>query len=158
MGITKQSSDALAKRLAAIAPEIKAKVAPAVLKGAEEVADKARALAEASRLTGETIESIEVTGPGQTTPPYAQGGATAQAHELQALVTVGNNDVRTAHLIEFGTAERQHKDGTPTGKVEAQPFMLPAWRLAKTRVERRINRAIGAGIKAAVNGGGSNDA
>ncbi|RCW84870.1 bacteriophage HK97-gp10 putative tail-component [Paracoccus lutimaris] len=147
MSITKQSSDALAKRLAAIAPEIKAKVAPAVLKSAEEVADKARQLAEASRRTGETIDSIAVTGPGETTPPYAQGGATAQAHELQALVTVGNANVHTAHLVEFGTEERHHKDGTSTGKVTPLPFMLPAWRLAKTRVERRVNRAAREGVK-----------
>ena len=69
---------------------------------------------------------------------------------MQALVTVGNADVRTAHLIEFGTAERQHKDGTPTGKVEPRPFLLPAWRLAKTRVERRIQTAIRRGIKASL--------
>lgn len=160
MSITRKSSEALAKRLAAIAPEIKAKLVPALVKSAEEVADKARALAEASRRTGETIESITVTPPGGTTPAYAQGGQSARAHELQALVTVGSPEVRTAHLIELGTGERHHKDGTPTGKVEAQPFMLPSWRLSKARVERRINRAINAGVKAAVAGGngGSNDA
>lgn len=158
MSITRQTSEAIAKRLAAIAPEIKAKVAPAVLKGAEDVADRARQLAEASRRTGDTLESITVTGPGQTTPPYAQGGQTAQAGELQALVTVGNADVRTAHLIEFGTVERQHKDGHSTGKVEAKPFMLPAWRLARARVERRIQGAIRRGIKDALANGGTDAA
>lgn len=160
MSITRQSSDRLAKRLAAVAPEIKAKLVPALVKSAEEVADKARALAEASRRTDETIESITVTPPGGTTPAYAQGRQSTRAHELQALVTVGSPEVRTGQLVEFGTGERHHADGTPTGKMEAQPFMLPSWRLSKARVERRINRAINAGVKAAVAGGngGSNDA
>ena len=50
--ITKQSSDALAKRLAAIPQEIIARVQPAIVKGAQEVAEDARTLAEASRDTG----------------------------------------------------------------------------------------------------------
>lgn len=160
MSVTRQSSDALAKRLAAIAPEIKARVLSALVKSAEEVADKARALAEASRRTGDTIESIAVTGPGQTTPGYAQGGQSVQAGELQALVTVGNPDVRTAHLVEFGTGERQHADGASTGTMPAKPFLLPAWRLSKARVQRRIQTAISRGVKDAIaaGNGGSNDA
>lgn len=157
MTITKQSSEALAARLAAIAPEIKEKLVPALTKSAQEVAGRAEALAEASRRSGSLVESIAVTKPGETTPPYAQGGASVQAGELQALVTVGNTDARHGALVEFGTGERQHKDGSSTGKMPAQPFLLPAWRLSKTRVDRRINRAITAGIKAAVaagNGGG----
>lgn len=154
MSMTKRSSDQIAKRLAAIAPEIKARVAPALVKGAEEVAGKARQLAEASRDTGDLIESIQVTPPGGTTPPYAEGGATATAHELQALVTVGDKDNRHSHLVEFGTVERHHKDGHPTGTMPARPFMLPAWRLAKARVERRVQTAIRRGIKDALANGG----
>lgn len=144
MSITKQSSEALAKRLAAIAPEIKAKVAPAIVKGAEEVAKTARQLAEASRLSGDNIEEIEVVMPGET---LEAGDQQKTLHELQAVVHAG---APHAHLIEFGTEERQHKDGHPTGQMEAQPFMIPSWRLNRARVERRINRAISAGIKDAL--------
>lgn len=158
MSITKQSSDALAARLAAIAPQIRAKLVPALVKSAEEVAGRAEALAEASRRSGSLIDSIAVTKPGETTPAYAEGGASVQAGELQALVTVGNTDARHGHLVEFGTEPRQHKDGSSTGKMPAQPFLLPAWRLSKTRVERRIARAITAGIKAAAAGNGGGDA
>lgn len=110
MRITRKTSDALAKRLAAIPDEIRVKLRPALLKGAEEVADTARQLAEVSQRSGESIESIEVTGPGETTPAYAQGGETLTTREIQAMVTVGNEDVRSAHLVEFGPQERQHKD------------------------------------------------
>lgn len=152
MSITKQSSDRLAARLAAIAPEIKAKLVPALNKSAEEVARDARQLAEASRRTGETIETITVTPPGGTSPAYAQGGASVTLHELQAAVTVGSPEVRTAHLVEFGSGERQHADGTPTGTMPAKPFMLPSWRLNKPRIERRLQRAIREGIKAGAGG------
>ncbi|MTD98791.1 HK97 gp10 family phage protein [Paracoccus sp. YIM 132242] len=149
MSITRQSSDALAKRLAAIPREIVAQVQPALIKGVQKVAADARTLAEASRRTGETIDSIETTGPNSTTPAYAQGGATRTTHELQAVVTVGNPDVRTAHLVEFGTDERHHQDGASTGTMPATPFLLPAWRLNRARVQRRINSAVNKAIREA---------
>jgi hypothetical protein len=73
------------------------------------------------------------------------------------VVTVGSTDVRTAHLVEFGTKERGHKDGTPTGQVTAQPFILPAWRLVRARVERRLQRSVRAGIRAALAVQGASD-
>lgn len=155
MSATKKSSDALAKQLEAILPEIKARLVPALVKSAEEVAGRAKTLAEASRRTGSLIESIAVTGPGETTPPYAEGGQSATLGELQAVVTAGDTDNRHGHLVEFGTEARAKKSGASTGKMPAKPFMLPAWRLSKARTERRISRAINAGIKDAANNGGS---
>ena len=51
---------------------------------------------------------------------------------------MGNPDLRYGHMVEFGTVD-----------TEAQPFMLPAFRLAKARVMRRITRAIGKAIRKA---------
>lgn len=133
--LTEQSA-ALEKRLAAIPQEILEALRPALIKSGEEVAGNMRALAEASRDTGALIDSITVTGPGETTPAYAEGGGKRTAGPNQVLVTVGNEDVRHGHLIEFGTI-----------KTEAQPFMLPGFRLAKARVERRIKRAITNALK-----------
>ncbi len=131
-----QQSDALAKRLSAVPKEILDAVRPSLIKSGEEVAGNMRALAEGSRDTGALIDSIEVTGPGETTPAYAVGGGKRTAHANQVLVTVGNEDVRHGHLVEFGTV-----------KTEAQPFMLPGFRLAKPRIERRIARAIANALK-----------
>jgi hypothetical protein len=131
-----QQSDELAKRLSAIPQEILDAIRPSLIRSGEEVAGNMRALAEGSRDTGALIESIEVTGPGETTPAYAAGGGKRTAHANQVLVTVGNEDVRHGHLIEFGTV-----------KIEAQPFMLPGFRLAKPRIERRITRAITNALK-----------
>lgn len=103
---------------------------PVVVKSAEEVAQLAVHLAETSRDTGALIDSIEVTQPGGTTPAYSQPGGSPTAHELEAIVTVGNSDVRYPHLVEYGTAE-----------APAQPFFWPAVRLLQARINNRLNRA-----------------
>jgi HK97 gp10 family phage protein len=105
-----EQSKLLSARLNAIPKEVVTAVRPALVKGAEEYAATMRALAP--RDEGDLIESIEVTAPGETTPAYAEGGGRRTAGPNQALVTVGNEDVRHGHLQEFGTV-----------KQEAQPFM-----------------------------------
>lgn len=150
MGITDETSKKLAARLAAIPQEIIARVQPAIMKGAAEVAEDARTLAEASRDTGSLIDSIEVTPPGGTTPAYAADGGARTAGPLQALVTVGDKDNRHSHLVEFPTAPHENAGmfaGSQHPGTDAQPFMLPAWRLNRTRVERRIATAIGKAIR-----------
>lgn len=147
MSVTMKSSDALSKRLAAMLPEIKKRVQPMLIKSAEEVARDARTLAEASVRTGTLRDTIEATGPNQTTPAYGSDGGQRTLGDLQAAVTVGSPEARHGHLVEFGTEERQRKDGSSTGTMPAEPFLLPSWRLNKARVERRLDRAINAGIK-----------
>lgn len=149
MSITRQSSEAIAKRLAAIPAEIIAKVQPAIRKSVEEVAADAAALAEASRSTGSLVESIEATGPNEATPAYASEGGQRTAHDLQGFVTAGNPEARHGHLVEFGTAPRIRRDGSTTGTMPALPFLLPAWRLNRTRVQRRINSAVNKAIREA---------
>lgn len=131
-----QQSAALAMRLSAIPQEILDALRPALVKSGEEVAANMRVLAEASRDTGALIDSITVTGPGETTPAYAAGGGKRTANANQVLVTVGNEEVRHGHLVEFGTI-----------KTEAQPFVLPGFRLAKPRMDRRHARAISNAIQ-----------
>lgn len=126
----------LAARLKAIPSDILAELRPALVKSAEEVAGNMRVLVPVD--DGDLKESIDVTGPNETTPAYAAGGGKRTAGPNQALVTVGNEDARHGHLQEFGTVEH-----------EAQPFMRPAWRIAKPRIERRIKRAITTVIKRA---------
>lgn len=81
--------------------------------------------------TGDLRNSIEVTLPAGKTPAYSQPGGSRTAGELEALVTVGNMDVRYAHLAEYGTAE-----------AAAQPYFWPAWRTVRKRVENRMKRVM----------------
>lgn len=137
--LTQQSRD-LEKRLSALPASILAALRPALMRSGEEVAKNWKALAADDPETGapDYRTSITVTGPGETTPAYAAGGGKRTAGPNQVLVTAGNEDVRYGHMLEFGTS-----------KMEAQPAMLPGWRLAKPRIDRRIKSAITSAIKKA---------
>nr|WP_321457430.1 HK97-gp10 family putative phage morphogenesis protein [uncultured Cohaesibacter sp.] len=108
----------------------------ALAKSGDELADAQRALAPED--SGDLKDSIAVTLPGESTPPYSQPGGARIAGENEVIVTAGNSDVRYAHLVEFGTS-----------KTEAQPFFWPAFRLLRRRQQRRIDRAGKKAIKEA---------
>ncbi|RWD80458.1 HK97-gp10 family putative phage morphogenesis protein [Mesorhizobium sp.] len=126
----------LQRRLEAIPKSVRLATVPALLKSGEELAGTMRQLAEPSRDTGALIDSVEVTPPGQSTPPYSQPGGTRVAGELEVIVTAGNEGVRYAHLVEFGTS-----------KAEAQPFFWPAFRLLQKRIQNRTRRAVSKAVR-----------
>lgn len=53
----------------------------------------------------------------------------------------------TAHLVEFGTAERTMKSGKSTGAARKKPFLFPAFRINRTRIKSRFSRAINKSVK-----------
>jgi len=124
----------LEQRLLAIPSEVLAELRPALVKGAQDIADAMELLAPED--TGDLVNTITVTGPGGTTPAYATGGGSVTLAENQAAVTVGSPDMRHGHLQEFGTVSH-----------EAQPFMRPAFRLKKAKVMARISRAVAKAVK-----------
>ena len=126
----------LSRRLEAIPRNVRAAVAPALIKAGGDLANMQRILAP--RDTGALQDSIAVTGPGQQTPPYSQPGGSTLARENQVLVTVGNQDVRYPHLVEFGTTD-----------TAAQPYFWPAYRLMKKKLANRIKSAIRKAVKEA---------
>ena len=131
-----KGSKALEKRLLALPSEVLAELRPALLKGAGDIADTMEQLAPEDQ--GDLVNTITVTGPGETTPAYASGGGSVTAKQNQAFVTIGSPEMRHGHLQEFGTVHH-----------EAQPFMRPAFRLKRTKVMNRITRAISKAIKSA---------
>ena len=121
-----KKSAKLAKRLAAIPAEIVAQVRPALVQGADDLADMARALVPEEE--GDLNASVAVIPPGAVTPAYAEGGGRRVAAENQALVTVGNPQARHGHLVGFGTdphlnggqclaPSRHDWNGVPTGRA-----------------------------------------
>lgn len=126
----------LKKRLAAIPRAVKEAVVPALMASGNELADRMKALAPED--TGDLKNSITVTPPGGTTPPYSQPGGSRTAGETQVLVTAGNDEVRYPHLVEYGTAE-----------AAAQPYFWPAYRLTKKRAANRIKRAVRKAVRGA---------
>ena len=119
----------LRARLEAIPNDIREAVKPALLTSGAEIVESMKHLAPHD--TGALAESITFTPGGQATPPYSQPGGTEIVPDNAIRITVGDEHVRYAHLVEYGTAE-----------AHAQPFFWPAWRLGRTRVKNRITRAI----------------
>lgn len=124
------------RRMNAIPKAVREAVEPALIKGADEIAAAQKALAPED--TGALKDSIEVTGPGQMTPPYSQPGGSYVVPENAAAVTAGNSDVRYAHLPEFGTAD-----------APAQPYFWPGFRLMRKRASNRIKRAMSKAVREA---------
>lgn len=126
------------RRMNAIPKAVRDAVKPALIKGAEEIAKKAKSNARPSKDTGALIDSITVTPPGGATPAYSQPGGSKVVPENQATVTVGNTDVRYGHLVEYGTTRSQ-----------AQPFFWPAVRSVGKRAQNRVKRAIRKAVREA---------
>lgn len=122
------------KRMRAIPEAARKAVQPALIQGAEDIATFQRGLAP--RDEGKLIDSIAVTGPGQSTPAYSQPGGATVVPENSVAITAGNTDVRYPHLQEYGTTHHT-----------AQPFFWPGFRLGRKRAMARIKRAIGKAIK-----------
>ncbi|MDR6831339.1 HK97 gp10 family phage protein [Bosea robiniae] len=121
--------DRLNRRFDAVLKNVREVVQPALMQGANEIADMQRQLAVED--TGALRDSITVTPPGGTTPPYSQPGGSRVAKENEAIVTAGGTDVRYPHLVEHGTSQSP-----------AQPFFWPGFRLTRTRAQNRIKRSI----------------
>ncbi|WJS83544.1 HK97 gp10 family phage protein [Paracoccus sp. TOH] len=117
-------------------------VVPALVKSADEVADVMRATVPVD--DGDLRDSIKVTGPGLSTPPYSQPGGSMVVPELTAAITAGNADVRYAHLVEYG-----HGNGFGGTTVPPHPFFWPSFRLTRKRALNRIKRAVGKAIREA---------
>lgn len=126
------------RRMAAIPKAVREAAQPALERQAKAIVKTMKHLAEDLRDTGALIDSIAVTGPGESTPPYSQPGGSTVVPEGVVAVTVGNKDVRYAHLVEYGTT-----------KAPAQPFFWPAVRLHKKKATAAIKRAIGKAVREA---------
>jgi HK97 gp10 family phage protein len=103
-------------------------VLKALTTSAESIASTQRALAPED--TGALKDSIAVTLPGQSTPPYSQPGGNRVAGPSEVIITVGDTDTRYPHLVEYGTS-----------KTDAQPFFWPGFRLQRKRAQQLIDRA-----------------
>ncbi len=96
-----------------------------LIKGAEEVAAAQKQLAPED--TGALADSIAVTMPGQSTPPYSQPGGQRVARDNEVIVTAGNSEVRYPHFLEHGTS-----------KMEAEPYFFPPYRAMRTKIRRAV--------------------
>ncbi len=124
----------LKRRLDRMPADVKAALAPALEKSAQELADTMKHLAPVDQ--GDLRDSIVVTTGGNATPKYSQPGGSQVVPEGAVIVTAGNNSVRYPHLVEYGTT-----------KTKAQPFFWVSVRLKQKKIKARIKRAISKAVR-----------
>lgn len=124
----------LKQRLANIPKNVKEAVHPNLVKQGEMIADTVRRLVPVD--SGALRDSIAVTPPDSSTPPYSTPGGSFVVPETSVAVTAGGEDARHAHLVEYGTV-----------KAAAQPFFWPAVRLTQKKARRNLKSAIGRAVK-----------
>lgn len=158
-GLTALSTK-LSKRLP---QQVRSRVKQALAEGADEIVALQRSLAP--KKTGKLRESITATMGGGEVPKYAAFRSRKQGKsrnsrlidvadpELGVVITAGNNAVRYAHLVEFGTAPHINGGkfaGTKNPGTQARPFFYPGYRASKRSVKSKIRAAIRKGIKEAI--------
>ena len=124
----------LTRKLEAIPQRVREVVTPALEKSGNELVETMQHLAPED--TSALKESIAMTPGGQATPSYSQPGGSQIVPLGAVAVTVGNEDVRYGHLVEYGTTE-----------TEAQPYFWPAYRLLKKRIGNRVKRSMRKAVK-----------
>lgn len=76
----------------------------------------------------------------------------ANPRQFQASADIGpDKSAGHAHLVEFGTGPRHHKDGRFVGAMPADPFIRPAWdREGGDKAQQRMSAALQAELTKAI--------
>lgn len=124
----------LKKRLGAIPQAVKEAVHPNLIKQGNMIASTMRALVPVDE--GDLRDSITVTPPDSSTPPYSTPGGSFVVPETSVAVTAGGKDARHGHLVEYGTK-----------KMGAQPFFWPTVRLTRKKAQRNVKNAAARAVR-----------
>jgi HK97 gp10 family phage protein len=121
-------------KLRKIAPTLDAELEKALERSAVELSDRARSLAPKD--TGKYARLLQAKPVDGTAEFTRKGGA---KKSVEAVAAWGLYAQWIWHFLEFGTV-----------KMSARPHIYPAYRLLRKRMNRRITRAMGRAIKAAL--------
>lgn len=158
----------LQARMKKIPKEARSAIKQALAESADDIVSTMKRLAPVSaggshgQEPGMLRDSIVATFGDGAVPKYAafrhrQGKRIIQSQDpdLSVTITAGNDFVRYAHLVEFGTSPHVNGGkfaGTQHPGTPARPFFYPAYRAHKRQVKARITRAINQSAKRAVSG------
>lgn len=161
----------LQTKLKKIPQESRSAIKQALAEAADDIVGTMKSLAPVSASgshgwePGMLQESIVATFGDGSVPKYAafrqkrrgsRRRIQAKDPDLSVTITAGNDFVRYAHLVEFGTAPHTNGGrfaGSQHPGTAAQPFFYPGYRAHKKRVKSRVSRAITKAAKKVASGG-----
>lgn len=139
VGLKITNKERLIRRLEVLAPGVRFEVSDASLKGAEEIAELARRFVPVR--TGKLKASIKAEKKRDTT------GARVVAGDENTEVRAGSGvKWNYARGVEFGTKKHRNKGkfaGSMHPGSKPRPYLFPASRMLKKKVQSRISRALG---------------
>ncbi|APX83812.1 hypothetical protein BV511_03155 [Methylorubrum extorquens] len=160
-GVKTAGRSALLRKLALLPEAARREIAKAIEQSAEEIAAAQRR--QAPKRTGALERSIVVSR-GGVVPKYASVGRSGVTEkgdpDLTVIVSAGNDRVRYAHLVEFGTAPHENKglfEGSQHPGTRPSPFFFPVYRAYRRRVKSRLTRATKKAARSVAAGGGGGE-
>lgn len=164
-----QGLSRLASKLRQLPKSVRSEIRQALAEGADDMVATMKNLAPMSPRgshgwqPGMLKASIVATFGDGSVPAYAafQGRKGKRAvrsndPDLSVTISAGNESVRYAHLVEFGTKPHPQGGmfkGTQHPGTPAQPFFFPGYRANKRKVKSRMSRAINRAAKKVAAGG-----
>ncbi|MBB1247455.1 HK97-gp10 family putative phage morphogenesis protein [Rhizobium sp. G21] len=145
-----EGRDRLRRRIAEIPIETRKEIRKALDSGSEEMVGLARGFVP--KKSGALARSI-----GKSWGSYRAANANVRGvnsggggHDLSVVVHAGDAEAWYAALVEFGT--QPHKiggrfAGSQHPGTSPQPFFLPAWRLTRKRMKRKLATAMSRAIR-----------
>lgn len=136
----------LKKKLKALPAAVKPEIRAAIAKQADSITDFQKRLVPVK--TGDLKDSIQWSWGTEDPPAYSTlkgGGKIVGDPETTAIITAGNEKIRRAHLIEFGTAPHivgGIYEGAEHPGTNPQPFFYPPFRAGKRGAKSAIGRAV----------------
>lgn len=146
-----QGLAALERKLTVIIPRrVKAATKAAMERGAQELVDMMKRLVPKD--SGDLRDSIGWTW--GAAPRYSQKIASVKSQDGDLAITIyaGNDKVRYAHIVEFGSEAHINEGkfaGTKHPGTTAQPFFYVSWRVMRKRIKSRVTREMRKAIRSA---------
>lgn len=152
--MTVQGLDRLQRKLKRFPVAVEQEIRAAMETSANEIVALMKSLVPVD--SGELRDSIGWTFGDR--PRYSQAIVTAKSPNGNLVLTIyaGNERVRYAHLVEFGSSPHINAGqfaGTQHPGTAATPFFFPSFRALRRRAKSRITRAVNKAAKKVAAGG-----
>lgn len=148
-----QGLDKLKRKLRAFPKVVEAEIRAGMETSAEEIVAMMKSLAQED--SGDLRDSIGWTWGDK--PKYSQAVASVKTATGNMVLTIyaGNEKVRYAHLVEFGSAPHINGGrfaGTKHPGTAAKPFFYVSYRALRKRAKGRVTRAVNKAAKRIASG------
>ena len=151
-----ENRERLLKKLAAMPAAVRSAGKQALAEGADEMQAMIKRLVPVGPVSGHNKKKglkpgalrdsiVQTWGGGKVRYAALQGTSDGGDPDLTVMLSAGNDAIRYAHIIEFGSAPHEQGGkfkGSQHPGTTAQPFFFPSYRALRKRTKSRVNRSM----------------